>query len=193
MPTGMTMRRSTWRGLGVAILLLALGTPLLATSADGDVWVRILPAAGTYQLGEQIPVEVWIEDVTNLYGAEIHLAFDASCLSVIDADPSQPGVQIVPRDDLLAPELVVRKVADNQAGTVWYAVTQLEPTEPVTGTGVLFSFSFQAIASGSPGVTVTQQLLSDRDANPIPADTAGASYQIEAPYRTFVPLVLNHD
>lgn len=178
--------------LGLVILLLILGPSLFVASAQGQVWVRVLPAAGNYQLGNEIPVEVWIEDVTNLYGAEVRLAFDAARVAVIDANPSLPGVQVQPRSDLLSPDLIIRNEANNEAGTVWYAVTQMNPSEPVSGTGVLFSFSLETLAGGSAVVTITEQILADPDANQIPADTTGAIYWIDAPIKVFLPLVVNN-
>ena len=106
------MRKAIRCRLGLLILLLILGSSLFVASAQNQVWVRVLPAVGSYQLGDEIPVEVLIEDVTNLYGAEVRLAFDAARLAVIDANPSQPGVQVQPRSDLLSPDLVIRNEAD---------------------------------------------------------------------------------
>ena len=175
---------------GLLVLSLLLCAPLLAAGAATDTWVRVLPASGTYFEGDQIAVEVWIEDVVALYGADVRLAFDAGRLAVLDANPSLPGVQVVPSDDLLSSDLVIRNEADNEAGTVWYAVSQISPSPPVTGTGVLFSFTFQALYAGETPVGVTYQRLSTIDGTEIPASSAGAVYLIEGPYRQFLPLVL---
>ena len=69
--------------------------------------------------------------------------FDPAVLEVVDANPAQDGVQIVP-GSFLKPDFVVRSLADNAAGTIWYASTQVSPTLPVSGTGVLFSAVLRA-------------------------------------------------
>ena len=182
--------RSIYR-FGLLAFSLLLAVPLLAAGAATDTWVRVLPPGGAYFEGDPIAVEVWIEDVVALYGADVRLAFDANRLAVLDANPSLPGVQVVPHDDLLSPDLVIRNEADNQAGTVWYAVTQISPSPPVTGTGVLFSFTFQALYAGEALVEISYERLSTIDGTEIPASSAGAAYLIEGPYRRFLPLVLN--
>ncbi len=176
---------------GLVVLSLLLVAPLLVAGAATDTWVRVLPSSGTYSEGEQIAVEVWIEDVVALYGADVRLAFDAGRLAVLDADPSLPGVQVVPGYDLLSPDLVIRNEADNQAGTVWYAATQINPSPPVTGTGVLFSLTFQTLYAGEAPVEVSYERLSTIDGTEIPASSAGAVYLVEGPYRRFLPSVLS--
>lgn len=173
------------------VLSLLLVVPLPAAGAAADTWVRVLPPGGTYTEGEPIAVEILIEDVAALYGADVRLAFDAGRLAVLDANPSLPGVQVVPSDDLLFPDLIIRNEADNEAGIVWYAATQISPRPPVTGTGVLFSCTFQALYAGEAPVEISYARLSTIDGDDIPASTAGAIYLVEGPYRRFLPLALS--
>jgi hypothetical protein len=176
---------------GLLALSLLLAGSMLAADATVDTWVRILPSGGTFQEGDQIAVEVRIEDVVGLYGADVHLTFDVDHLTVLDANPSLPGVQVTSSDALLSPDLVIRNEADNQAGTVWYAVTQMNPSLPVTGTGVLFSLSFQTLSAGDAPVDIYYEKLATINGTEIPASSAGAMYQIEGPSRCFLPLVLS--
>ena len=138
----------------------------------------VYPASGSYEVGEIIAVEVWVEDVINLYGVDIRLTFNPNLLQVQDAAPNLPGVQVQPRPDILSPDFVIRREADNEAGTVWYAATQVNPTPPANGSGALFSFSFQTIAEGLTEVTVTSYQLADPNGMGIPAQAIGAVYQI---------------
>ena len=161
----------------------------LSTAADDKAVVRVLPAEGSYGVGAEIAVEVYAENVANLYGANVQLVFDTTRLSVLDADPSLPGVQVMPRYDLLSPDLVIHREADNEAGTIWYAVTQLNPSEPVGGSGALFSFTLQALGAGLGTVTIQQQTLATRDADVIPADAEGARYLISGRHAVFLPLI----
>lgn len=168
-------------------------TPLLAASADGETWVRVLPAGGSYAQWGLIEVEVWIEDVEELYGADVRLTFDATRLEVLDADPppsGSPGVQLEPRADLLSPDFVIKNEANNGAGTIWYAATQLNPTEAVSGSGAIVAFTFQTKAPGTAVVDVSYWAIAKRDGTKMPAEAAGAMYQIRPGYRSLLPLVV---
>lgn len=155
--------------------------------------LRVLPAAGSYPVGEPILVEVWVEDVTDLYAADIRLAFPAALVQVQDANPALPGIQVIPRSDLLSPDLLVRREADNDAGTVWYAVTQVNPREPVSGSGALFAFTFEVVAEGTAVVTISEMTLATLDGDVIPANTFGATYELttgtDQDYMLFLPVV----
>jgi hypothetical protein len=177
--------------LAAGLLVLWLGSlaPHPARAGSPATTLRVLPATGTYAVGTVFEVEVLIEDVAGLYGADISLAFDPARLAVVDADAGTSGVQIRPHGDFLTPDLVLHREADNAAGSAWYVVTQLKPSEPVTGTGVLFSFQAQALTAGMVTIEVDQYLLSDRDGGSLPAALAGAVYTVTAGYALRLPLV----
>ena len=162
----------------LALILLPLWRVYANSRTEDGPWVVVYPASGSYAVGDTIAVEVWVEDVVNLYGVDIRLAFDPSLLQVVDAAPSIPGVQITPRSDILSSDFVIRREADNAAGTVWYAASQVNPTPPASGSGALFSFSFVTIAEGVTHVTVTNYQLADPNGMLIPAQASGAVYQI---------------
>jgi hypothetical protein len=138
-------------------------------------------------------VEVWVEDVVDLYAADIQLTFDATRLQVQDANPGQQGVQVIPRSDLLWPDLVVKREADNDAGTIWYAVTQLHPREPASGSGALFAFNLQTAAVGPAAISVAEITLATRDGDVISVQTCNASYEVAGTavsgYNLFLPVV----
>jgi len=181
--------RKTISRLGLLVALLALGMELLGASAAGETRVRVRPGAGSYQAGQQIAVEVFVEDVADLYGADVQLAFDATRLVVLDANPSKPGVQVQPRDDLLSPDLVLSADADNVAGTVRYVMTQLNPSQPVSGSGVLFSLTLEASAEGPATVAIQQLTLTDRDGIVIPATAQDAAYWVGTLLKVYLPRV----
>ena len=74
------------------------------------------------------------DDVTNLFGLDIRLRFNADMVQVEDGNPSKAGIQVLPGEFPVA-DFEVKNVVDNEAGTIWYAVTQLNPREPVSGSG----------------------------------------------------------
>jgi hypothetical protein len=85
-----------------------------------------------------------------LYGVEVHLSFDPTKLQVVDADGDPAnGVQIVAEDGLfpLDEQVVVQEV-NNAAGTILFAVSQLD------GDGV-------QEADGAPIATITWESAFD--------------------------------
>ena len=186
-----------WRMTGrVAVVLLALlllsfapRTEHAVLAQDGQTMVTIKPVSGTYAVGDTIAVEVWIEDVEDLYGADVRLRFNPSRFTVQDADLTQPGVQITPRADLLSPDIVVKKEADNAAGTVWYAVSQLNPRPPASGSGAICSFTLQVLSGWNGDLTIHYHKLSDKNAEEIESAAQDASYTLEGTGYLFLPLI----
>lgn len=122
----------------------ALASPDTPTTAV----TRCEPLFVAGSVGSTVNVDLYIAHVANLYGADIKYTFDPSIVQVVDADPFIPGVQIQPLGGFLSPDLVIRRDADNATGTIQYAVTQLNPSQPVTGSGSLARVSFQPVAEG---------------------------------------------
>lgn len=137
-----------------------------------DTVVRIAPASATTAVGGVIKVEVWVDNVTDLYGADIQLAFDPNGFEVF-------GEQITILSDFLQADLIVKQEVDNEAGTIWYAITQLNPAPPVDGSGVLFEFYFRAKAEGEYDLTfISHDLVNYPDVESIPHTIQEASYTV---------------
>lgn len=122
----------------------ALASPDLPTTAV----TRCEPLFVAGSVGSSVDVDLYVAHAANLYGADIKYTFDPSIVQVVDADPFMPGVQIQPLGGFLSPDLVIRRDANNATGTIQYAVTQLNPSQPVTGSGSLARVTFQPIAQG---------------------------------------------
>lgn len=153
-----------------------------------ETLVKIHPTSGTFMAGDTISVEVWVENITDLYGADVQLKFDPLAFQVLDANPSAPGDQITVRSDLLQPGFVIHQEANNQTGLIWYANSQVNPALPVSGSGALFAFVLLARANGTFLLDISSQQLSDKSANPISASEQDAIY-ILAGYKGFLPFV----
>lgn len=175
--------------LVVLVVLMMLVVMQIPVRAQNTARLIIVPASGSYSKGDLVDVEVRVEDVVDLYGADIQLNFDTAHFEVVDANPSLPGVQITPRSDFMKPDIVVRRIADNTTGVIWYAATQTNPQPPVSGSGILFSFQMKTLLPGDGRVDFSQQLLSTRDADPIPATTTGALYTLSGA-GLYLPIVL---
>jgi hypothetical protein len=155
------------------------GTPEREVMPENAVaQVVLVPGQATLvATGETVALEVRVQDVTHMYGGRVQLTFDPAVIQVLDADPrdSSPGVQIYPGDFLdTFNQFVLVNKADNVAGTIDYAVTQLHPAEGRSGSGVLARIRFHALAAGSSAVHVAEVRLGDNtrpDPLEIPAGT----------------------
>lgn len=155
--------------------------------------VRISPQTLTVNPGDVFTVEVWVDDVLDLYGVDIQLAFPAGALEVVDPNPGTLALEITPRYDLLQPDSILQRSANNGTGTIGYIVTQLSPTPPASGSGALFEFQFRALASGTHAITFTNHQLAAIGGVPIGHTVQGASYTVTGnvtpTHRYFLPLI----
>lgn len=146
------------RGMWVWALLSAL--LLTGLRYQPSAILHTNPEATQLKVGDTTTVDLVLADVRGLYGAEIHLRFDPEALRVIDAAPDTDGVQLEP-GTLPAPDFVVQNEADNDTGSIDYAVTQLPPSKPGEGSGVIARITFQAIKPSVSLIQFDQFLLAD--------------------------------
>ena len=160
------------------------GTEISATPTDGSITAIAtisIAGASTIQGCETSQVEIWINNVADLYGADVRLSFDPAVLEVVDADAGEPGIQIENGGFLVPPLYTALNEADNAAGTIKYAATQLNPTPPANGCGILAIVTFRAKTAGSSDLDFTYTKLADRDGNTLPATPADGSVSTVAP------------
>jgi hypothetical protein len=117
--------------------LLSLVMPIAALAQE-RTQVYLSPPGDAPITGQPVTVDILAQDVSNLYGLEIHLRFDPATMRLEDADPDQDGVQLTP-GSLLDPTqgFIVANQADNQAGTAVFAITLINPAPPVEGSGLV--------------------------------------------------------
>jgi hypothetical protein len=148
-------------------VLLALATliallPLHTVTAAGTS-ISFSPSSSTAKVGDTVTVDVRVNDAASVYGAEVHIAFDPARLQVLDDDPAQAGVQILPgsffpRSD---PSYIVQNRADNTAGTIDFAITLLAPESPLNGSGTLATIRFAARMEGTAYLRWNSTRLAD--------------------------------
>ena len=153
----------------LAVLNVAIGGQSLAAGDDDPAIVRCEPYVVTGPATTTLTVDLYVENAVNLYGADIRITFDTTAAQVVDADPAMPGVQIQPLADFLVPGFVIRKEADNVTGLIWYAVTQINPSPPVTGSGALARVTFQPQSTAAFTVPVTNHQLAAPGGEPLPS------------------------
>ena len=165
--------------LALLLIALLLSGPLTGTeSAQEGATVRLETRPGQ-EGADTVTVAIRIENATRLYGAEVHLAFDPTHLEVQDADPDTEGVQIQ-AGSFPSPDFVVQNQADNNKGTIDYAVTQMAPREAVDGSGILATVTVKGKDKGPASLTFVEAMLANPDGQEIPSQTVDGQVEIAA-------------
>ena len=156
----------------LGLCLLGLAFPAWGSLAQdpAPVEVRVAPSTIQAARGGQIEIAVEVVEVQDLYGFDVILTFDPAVVQVVDADPLLDGVQ-VSLGTLLEPGFAVRNTADNAAGRLQFAMTQLNPSEAKSGTGTLIVVKFegQQVDASAP-LTLEKAQLAQRDGIEIPSE-----------------------
>lgn len=141
----------TWRGVLrvlLAMMLLAAGVASglgVAAQAPNTV-VLIAPLDGAeVHLGEEITLAVEIQDAVDLYAVDVRTSFEPEFVQVTEVKPG----------DLPAPEFIIRRVKNNSTGTTWYATSQVRPTAPKSGDGVIHYITFKGVKEGTAQLAIT--------------------------------------
>jgi hypothetical protein len=188
--------------LGLASLICAalLGGSTAAAAPGQAAIVRPDPLNATVPVGGQVVVNIFVQDVQNLYGADIRLSFDPAILEVQDMNPAVSGVQIQPLSTFLKPDFVARNGACNLVdpacpipGIVRYAATQVNPSLPVSGSGALAAVTFKRLTPGVTGLKIVAHELSDRYGVTIPSGVQSGLIGLPATQVLYFPLVAYSD
>lgn len=185
--------------LGSILAFVALAMLLVANVNVGrlralpaqDAVVRCDPEVVVVEIGETASFTIFVESVVDLYAGDVQMSFDPSIAQVVDADPNRGGTQIEILDEFLSPDFVVRDRADNVAGTIWYANTQINPAEPVSGSGSLARVTMESLKPGAFDVVITSHELNVITGNEIPSsarDCRVAFFDPNAISQTFLPI-----
>lgn len=162
-----------------AALVISASAAHAAPTVQGTT-IELDPQNGVIVGAGQLDVDVRVENVTDLYGFDVRLAFDPSIVQVVDFVPG-PGIQME-GGTFLSLDLVLSNTANNALGTLQFVATQLTPTLPVSGSGVLFTIRFEGVVDGisdleftpSPGGT----RLSDPNGDPIPETAIDGTVEV---------------
>jgi len=157
---------------------IVLGATSLAAAQGARIWLD--PATLDLTPDDVGTMDIRVENVAQLAGAEVHLTYDPTLLEVVDTDPSTQGAQIT-HGDFLSPDFVVQNVSDPDAGTIDYAIACMPLDKAVSGDGVLARITFRALAEGEGLVTIRSILLADVHGQPIAVETSSGVIVISRP------------
>jgi|GEM_PF-6188796 len=142
---------------------------LFSTSLKpGSIWaqaeptLRTRPEAVTIAPGAKTTIEVWGENWDEVYGIEFKIGFNPDVVEVIDADPNRTGIQLEP-GQFPDPStgFVAVNVVNPETGIGRYAMTELNPAPPVSGSGIVVRVTFRGRAEGKTTLTLSDIKLVD--------------------------------
>ena len=133
--SGQDLRYRRWWG-GILTLVM-LGT----SCARAGAAIKIQPAEASLQVNDTVQVPVLVENIADLSAFEAHLSFDASVLEVTELKDG----------GFVTADFIVQNVFDNAAGTIDYAVAQIN-RPPANGDGILFEVVFRAKTPGQSAI-----------------------------------------
>lgn len=159
---------------GGILTVLALGTACAPSSgtvitvepsALSGPAVEIEASASAIRVNDAARAAVRVKNIVNLVAYEAHLSFDPNVLEVIELIDG----------GFVSPDFVVQNTFDNAAGTIDYAVAQIDQP-PASGSGTLFEIVFRAKAQGQSPILFreTQAAL----AGALLADPDGMEIQV---------------
>jgi len=148
------------RSRNISMWLVLSILVLTGSAYQPSAVLHMNPQIASLKVGETTTIELILADIEGLYGAQLRLRFDPEVLEVVDAEPEQEGIQLAP-GTLPSPDFVVLNSADNDAGTIDYVVTQLPPSKPGQGSGIVAHVTFKGIKPSISSVHFEQFLLAD--------------------------------
>ncbi len=118
--------------------------------------IFIDPSSQNVAVGQTLTLDIRIADVIDLYAFGFDLGFDPSVLSANDG--GSEGAFLL----LGGPTLFIPGTIDNTGGTISYISNALNGSVPgVSGSGILATMRFTALASGSSGINLFNPILLD--------------------------------
>ncbi len=167
---GSQSRPALWKRIIPALLLMLLLAPAAHASVSAragtgaadrqpaaDPLVRCQPSSISVPVGQQAVVDIYVQDVTNLYGADVMVSYDPTIGAVVDQILFQPGTQILPLYTWMTPGFFTANGVYGPAANppncgvncIWYAFTQLNPTPAVSGSGPIGQITFLGLQVGT--------------------------------------------
>jgi hypothetical protein len=161
------------------VVLAVLVFSVMPAAAQSQGTMRFSPDTISLREGESALIEVWIYGALDVYGCDVVVGFDASNISVSNI---QPG-------GFLESGFVITSKVDNDKGRLEYAATQVAPSQPKSGEGVLFKFTVTAIGGGESQVKFSRSTISLMDGTLVTLGKSSAVITViePTPIPTLVP------
>src|SRR6185437_12868374 len=138
-------------------------TPAGPALPGGPARISFLPGVVTTSVNGAVTVNLYAENVNDLLSASAHLQFDPKILRITNigvGNLAQRNTwQLQPSQNIL-----------NEVGSADVSVSRTPGTPGISGSGGLFSITFQAIGAGNTSVVVSNVTLNSSTSQPIPSN-----------------------
>gem|GEM_PF-1620132 len=188
--TNMELFQKFIRQIRTSFLLICIFFLLITSAALAQSGAR----AGVFEdleirPGVLVEVPVEIRDVTDLYAFDIEMSFDPEYLEFDDADPNKDGIQ-PGFGTFLDPGMTLFNLIDPEEGLIHVVMSQINPSEPKSGSGNLLVLYLTGLKTGQTTLEVTKVELSTRYGEAIPVSGVDAEIEIvtDAPVVTATPI-----
>jgi len=180
------------------VLLLLAASPVSAGAPDQPDFppaiVRCDPSYAEGYTDGTITIDLYLEDTENTYGIDAHVSYDTTIARVVDKNTAIPGTQIEPLYSWVAPGLSLLNVACNpgdpvalqcstpaDVGVISYAMTQLNPTPPLNGSGPFARVTFQPLTFGTFTMNFIYHKLSSPEGVEVPSIAEDCTIKFMSP------------
>lgn len=153
---------------------------LLLVPVGQSAPAQVGPEQAAYQIspGEDTLVTVMLENAVNVYGIDVTASFDPRLVEVVDDNPNRDGVQLQP-GQFPQPDFIARQDVNPQTGVLHYTITQVNPTQPATGSGVLFAVRLRGRGvAGTGEFRIDRVEMSTRDGELLPVQGSAAILEV---------------
>lgn len=136
-----------WLIRAVTLALLGIGflIPAPAHAQDAVLRCRVEPA--NIGINEEATLYIEVANIQNLYGYQLYMNYDAQRLAIQDMDPEQIGVNLQ-LGDFVVPDFLLKNIATESTGLIEIVLTQVVPSPPVSGGGILATAQVTGRAEG---------------------------------------------
>lgn len=117
----------------------------------------------TTSVNGAMTVNLYAENVNDLLSASAHIQFDPKVLRVTNISPGD----LTQRN---APALQPSRNILNEVGSADVSISRGPGTPGVSGSGGLFSITFQAVGAGATSVMVSNVTMNSSTSQPIPSN-----------------------
>jgi hypothetical protein len=171
-----SINRTSWR-----VIVCAFVTAIIiSTGTASATSISVAPADSTVNVGDSFSIDILINDVINLWDYQFDLFFDPT---IVRADSVSDGGFLTSGGGTslftdLGESNPLSLVFDNVTGMITLVDVLLGPAPPATGatgSGILASIQFTALATGVSPFRLDGLFLDDPDANAIDATVVNGS------------------
>jgi len=164
-----------------------LALPTRRSALNGMPRVYLDPNPIEVGSGLTRDVDIVVEDIDGLYAIEIRISYPNGLVNVVDADPGEPGVQIVDGNIFDGFDTyTIQNSADNSTGVIEYIVSITASTTGKTGSGTIATIPLHGVTLGEAVMSFVEVVLCERDGTSIPVDLVGQA-QIDVVDATLTP------